>query len=692
MVFCNSRTHFPCQKALHLFQSAPTIVILSFLLPSSYSLHFDFSRFGPNTQNISYYGDAFSSNQVIELTKSQLDVPIDGSVGRAIYSQPVRLWDSQTQRLINFTTHFSFIIKALNSSSYGNGLAFFLAANGSFIPPASGSGEMGLFSSNSRTNATENQLVAVEFDSYMNEWDPSADHIGIDVNSIVSKANVTWRSSIKNGATANAWVSYESSTKNLSVFLTYDKNPIFGGNSSLYYIVDLSQVLPEWIYIGFSASTGRFVEIHQILSWDFNSTLEKITDGGRDHHSDRAPNRTGLAVGLVLVCGTVSIVGLGGLIWFGSRKCHACIDDEFIKGAGPKRFTYNELALATNNFSEDGKLGEGGFGCVYKGFLSELNSNVAVKRVSKGSKQGKKEFVSEVKIISQLRHRNLVQLLGLCHVRGDHFLLVYEFIPNGSLDSHLFRGKRLLRWSLRYKIAVGLASALLYLHEEWEQCVVHRDIKSSNVMLDSGFNAKLGDFGLGKLVDHELGLQTPVLAGTMDYLAPECVTTGKASKESDVYSFGVVALEIACGRRPVDPKAEANKVRMVEWVWELYGRGKLLDAADERLNNEFDEEQMERLMVMGLWCAHPDHNLRPSISQVINVLDLEAPLPSLPSKMPLAMYFTPTTNTRTFSYSPSATNGTSSNFTGSSDSSATALLHSRRTDVGIEFSTSIPPY
>ncbi|XXG55827.1 hypothetical protein AAC387_Pa03g3404 [Persea americana] len=150
-------------------------------------------------------------------------------------------------------------------------------------------------------------------------------------------------------------------------------------------------------------------------------------------------------------------------------------------------------------------------------------------------------------------------------------------MPNGSLDSHLFHGKRLLGWAVGYKIATGLASALLYLHEEWEQCVVHRDVKSSNVMLDSNFNAKLGDFGLARLVDHEHGLQTTVIADTMGYLAPECVTTGKASKEFDVNSFGVVALEIACGRRPVEPKAEAGKVMVVEWVWELYGRGLLLD-------------------------------------------------------------------------------------------------------------------
>ncbi|KAE8675656.1 hypothetical protein F3Y22_tig00111650pilonHSYRG00257 [Hibiscus syriacus] len=147
---------------------------------------------------------------------------------------------------------------------------------------------------------------------------------------------------------------------------------------------------------------------------------------------------------------------------------------------------------------------------------------------------GKKEYVTEVKVIIQLRHRNLVQPIGWCHDRNE-FILVYEFMPNGSLDSHLFRDKDPLTWSVRYRISLGLASAILYLHEDWEQRVAHRDIKSSNVMLASSFNVKLGDFGLAKLMDHKLGPKTTGLAGTLGYLAPEYISTDRASKESDVY-------------------------------------------------------------------------------------------------------------------------------------------------------------
>ncbi|XP_058081007.1 L-type lectin-domain containing receptor kinase IX.1-like [Magnolia sinica] len=654
MAICDPRTHLQSPKSLFSrFQSS--IILFVYLLPFATPISFNFSEFGPNTQNITYQGDAFPSNRVIQLTKNQRDVPLNSSVGRSIYAHPVHLWDSATGSVTDFMTHFSFIINALDASNYGDGLAFFLVPSGSDLPTESSGGNLGLFSGNSTSNSSQNNIVAVEFDSFKNGWDPSDNHVGINVNSILSVANVTWKSSIKNGSTANAWVSYNASTKNLSVFLTYAQNPIFGGNSSLWYVVDLKEILPEWIDVGFSAATGKFVEIHNILSWEFTSSLE-IGVGGKKQ------KKIGLVVGLpvgvsVLICSL-------GLVWFVMfiKKRRGRIEedlvfdvsmnDEFEKGTGPKRFSYKELALATNNFTEDGKLGEGGFGGVYKGFFSQLNMNVAVKRVSRGSQQGKKEYASEVKIISRLRHRNLVQLIGWCHERGE-LLLVYELMPNGSLDSHLFCGKTLLTWGVRYKIAHGLATALLYLHEEWEQCVVHRDIKSSNVMLDSGFNAKLGDFGLARLVDHELGSQTTVLAGTMGYLAPECVTTGKASKESDVYSFGIVALEIACGRRPVELRAEPIKVRMVEWVWDLYGRGRLLEAADQRLSMEFEEKQMECLMVVGLWCAHPDFNFRPSIKQVINVLNFEAPLPSLPSQMPVPMYFAPPMNMCRFSYASS---------------------------------------
>ncbi|XP_022136493.1 L-type lectin-domain containing receptor kinase IX.1-like [Momordica charantia] len=632
-------------------------LIFSLILFKAHSFSFTFSNFQQNNPDIFLEGDSFINNDVIQLTKNQADGPLTDSAGRASYSQPVRLWDTSTGQVADFTTHFSFRINTLNETSFGDGISFFITPFDARIPSNSTGGFLGLFSSGSAFDVSKNQVVAVEVDCRKNDWDPSDNHLGINVNSIKSVADVVWNSSMRDGRLANAWITYDSSTKNLSVFLTYVKDPIFNGTFSLSHVVDLRNELPERVRVGFSAATGEWFQIHNIISWSFNSTLE--IDGGKDNNRN-----IGLAVGLgvglgVLICG----LGFVGFVWWGRRfrremeDVDDSIDDEFEKGTGPKRFTYRELTQATKNFDETGKLGEGGFGGVYKGLLTESNVEVAVKRVSRGSRQGKKEYISEVKIISRLRHRNLVQLFGWCHEKGE-FLLVYEFMPNGSLDTHLFRGKTMLTWPVRYKIALGLASALLYLHEEGEQCVVHRDIKSSNIMLDSSFNAKLGDFGLARFVDHELGSQTTILAGTMGYLAPECVTDGKASKESDVYSFGVVALEIACGRRPVESRAEPDQVRLVEWVWELYGRGQVLEAADKRLEMEFDEQQMEGLMVVGLWCCHPDFKLRPSIRQVINVLNSESPLPALPAKLPVPMYFAPPLNLCKFSYTSTSTTGT----------------------------------
>ncbi|XP_068338863.1 L-type lectin-domain containing receptor kinase IX.1-like, partial [Pyrus communis] len=440
--------------------------------------------------------------------------------------------------------------------------------------------------------------------------------------------------------------------------------------SYLSYTVDLKQYLPDWVIVGFSAATGNEVAAHKVVSWNFTSTALVDLDETDNTPLIPAPSpgvqpksgnaNSGLLIGLGIV-GSLILVGGLGLVWFifcKKRKAveerdenpflNNLIDEEIEKGAGPRKFSYRELAQATSNFEEGKKLGEGGFGVVYKGFIKDLHSYVAVKKISSGSKQGLKEYASEVRIISRLRHRNLVQLIGWCHEESK-LLLVYEFMSNGSLDSHLFKETRLLSWPARYKIVQGLASGLFYLHEQWEQCVLHRDIKSSNVMLDSNFNVKLGDFGLARLVDHGKQSQTTVVAGTRGYMALEYITTGRASKESDVYSFGVVALEIACGRKAIDLSLESSQIEIVEGVWELYGEGKFIQAGDPKLNGHFDEEQMERLMIVGLWCAHPDFHFRPSVQQAIQVLNSEVALPNLPSKMPVATYFAPATSLSIFS-------------------------------------------
>ncbi|TVU49147.1 hypothetical protein EJB05_00441, partial [Eragrostis curvula] len=312
---------------------------------------------------------------------------------------------------------------------------------------------------------------------------------------------------------------------------------------------------------------------------------------------------------------------------------------ELEQETGLKRFSYDELAATTDNFSDHRKLGEGGFGSVYRGYLEELNLHVAVKRVARSSRQGWREFMSEVKIISRLRHRNLVLLIGWCYDGvGDNLLLVYELMHNGSMDNHLYHPdpKKQLAWPTRYKIVLGLGSALVYLHHDTEQCVLHRDIKPSNVMLDASFNAKLGDFGLARVIDDDgRRSRTTTPAGTMGYMDPECMATGRTSVESDVYSFGVVLLEIACGRCPCRMGARFT------WCSEC-GSSVAPGGFSTRRTPVSPEITMSRKWsVCRLWCAHPDRSLRPTIRHAVNILRFDAPLPSLPASMPLIASYVP---------------------------------------------------
>ncbi|GKB23979.1 L-type lectin-domain containing receptor kinase IX.1 [Tanacetum coccineum] len=623
-------------------------VLLVFINPVA-SVTFNFTNIRPQNQNGEIVMEGVGakiSDDGIQLTPDKAEVNQTGKAGRATYFKLLHLWDSRSGELASFTTNFTFVIDSEGLDYFGDGLTFFIAQNNSKIYPG---GSMGLpvqITTNS-INTTE-QFVAVEFDTFWNRlWDPldsSNDrighHVGISISSLESDQAQKWSSNVPGGGVCQAWVAYDSYSRNLSVSFTGFKNSTTFRQDGLHSIIDLRQVLPEWVIFGFSASTGSLFQKNNVRSWTFRSS-----DLPGDENTELPPpipspdpvkpSKIGLMVGLIVGI-SVGITFMGVLafvLWRKNKKNRKEVaedigfdvkmNNEFQMGSGPKRFSYYELARSTGDFSETEKLGEGGFGGVYRGFLKDSESYVAVKRVSKNSKQGIQEYASEVMIISRLRHRNLVQLEGWCHEKGN-LLLVYEYMENGSLDSHLFKEKSLLTWGTRYKIVHGLASALMYLHEEWEQCVLHRDIKSSNVMLDSNFNAKLGDFGLAKLVDHEKGSETTKLAGTMGYMAPECVVTGKATKESDIFSFGVVALEIACGRKPIEYKAQENQIWLLEWVWELYGAGTLLEAADQRLGSDFEEEEMKHLMIVGLWCVHPDSELRPTRGQVIQVLNSEA--------------------------------------------------------------------
>ncbi|KAF7046536.1 hypothetical protein CFC21_055561 [Triticum aestivum] len=616
-------------KWMVVAMSSTTVVplLISFLfistLPPCRPLSFSYNFSDPRTfdgSNIITAGTATLAQKdasLIELTQNP-DPTVEGvsnAMGRATYSKPVLLWEKATIEVTSFTTRFSFAIKQLPGHSGvtykpSDGIAFFLSSYPQELPPYHGGKYLGLVDGS--TNATP-AVVAVEFDTFQNDWDPYTDHTGIDVNSINSTAvevlpmgTLTDRSE-----PMIVLVSYNSSMKLLAVALQLERTD-GGMRYELNSTVDLKSVLPPEVAIGFSAASGYSTELHRVLAWSFNSTSMEmnLVPAGTRPMPNKVPHfpskrmiwLVARAAGAAML---ISVAFVGVLIrWLLTMRRHRWMNEEqaiadlevcsmdgefkFENGAGPRRFRYGELAAATNNFFEDGKLGEGVFGSVYSGSLSDLDIDV-----------------------------------GRSPSRG------YPRAPG--------RGGRSV--SLRYEIALGVGSALLYLHVECKKCVVHRDVQPSNVMPDASLGAKLGNFGHAKLLDHGISLPTVVLAGTMGYMDPEYTASGRASTASDVHSFGIVLLEMCCGRRPRD---DSVKPSLLEWVWNLYlyGRGAALEAADKRLDGDLDQAQMQRMLVVGLWCAHPHRGVRPSIKQALGVLQFEAPLPDVPPKMPVPTFST----------------------------------------------------
>ncbi|KAK0583759.1 hypothetical protein LWI29_002630 [Acer saccharum] len=314
---------------------------------------------------------------------------------------------------------------------------------------------------------------------------------------------------------------------------------------------------------------------------------------------------------------TVLLMGLLGYFLFHRREEDSEVLEDWEIDC-PHRFRYKDLYVATNGFKESEVIGTGGFGSVYKGVLSTNGSEVAVKKITRNSHQGMREFAAEIESLGRLRHKNLVHLLGWCKKKND-LLLVYEYIPNGSLDSLLFKPKNgfVLNWEQRFNIIKGIASGLLYLHEEWEQVVIHRDVKSSNVLIDAELNARLGDFGLARLYDHGGMSHTTSVVGTIGYIAPELTRTGKASASSDVFAFGILLLELATGRRPIG----SSDFLLVDWVRDCQQLAQILDTADPSLNSSYSVEEMELALTLGLICSHERIEVRPTTRQVMRYLN-----------------------------------------------------------------------
>uniref|UniRef100_A0A0E0I8A4 non-specific serine/threonine protein kinase n=1 Tax=Oryza nivara TaxID=4536 RepID=A0A0E0I8A4_ORYNI len=331
-------------------------------------------------------------------------------------------------------------------------------------------------------------------------------------------------------------------------------------------------------------------------------------------------SKAGVIVGIVigaLVLGSAALVGIFMLI--SKRRKATQQQEELYNLAGrPNVFSNAELKLATENFSSQNMVGEGGYGQVYKGKLPD-GRVIAVKQLSQSSHQGKSEFVTEVATISAVQHRNLVKLHGCC-IDSNTPLLVYEYLENGSLDRALFGSKSFnLDWPTRFEIVLGVARGLTYLHEESSVRIVHRDIKASNVLLDTDLTPKISDFGLAKLYDEKKTHISTKIAGTLGYLAPEYAMRGHLTEKADVFAFGVVALETVAGRPNTDNSREEDKIYLFEWAWTLYESGQALGIVDPKLK-EFNEKEALRVICAALLCTQGSPHQRPSMSRVMAIL------------------------------------------------------------------------
>ncbi|THG20793.1 hypothetical protein TEA_003867 [Camellia sinensis var. sinensis] len=722
--------------------------------------------------------------------------------GHAFYQLPIKFNDSLPQTL-SFSTNFVFVMVPEYPDVSGHGIAFTISPSTNFTG-AFESEYLGLLNPTNNGLAS-NHLLAIELDTIKNRGfnDIDNNHVGIDVNNLTSNdsAPASYYSSSEgknktlkliSGNPIQVWIDYDGMESLLNVTLAPIPSPK-PNRPLLSTHIDLSPILLDPMYVGFSSSTGATATNHYILGWSFNKSGKaqsiEISKLPPFPHQRKPRGKPGISILVSLVTTIIIlIIIIFGVVCCVRRKKYEEIQEDWEQEYGPQRFSYKDLYKATKGFQSTELLGAGGFGKVYRGVLPSSKELIAVKKISHDSKQGMREFVAEIVSMGRLRHRNLVRLLGYCRRKGElllvydympngsldkkkyeeiqedweqeygpqrfsykdlykatkgfqstellgvggfgkvyrgvlpsskeliavkkishdsrqgmrefvaeivsmgrlrhrnlvrllgycrrkgELLLVYDYMPNGSLDKFLFGSEQELNWVQRYQILRGVASALQYLHEEWEQVVLHRDVKASNVLLDADLNGRLGDFGLARLYDHGENLETTNVVGTLGYLAPEFSRTGQATTSTDVYSFGAFMLEVACGRKPIETRRLPEERVLIDWVIENWKQGAILETSDPRLRGEYLKEEMELVLKLGLFCSHTNAAVRPSMRQVVQYLDGDA---LFPNDILLDIVGISTLGVRNEA-SPEFVSFPSSVLKGFHDSASSSLLHSGR--------------
>lgn len=580
-------------------------------------------------------------NGLLELTNTS-----KRQIGRAFFPFPFQFNTSliNNSRSLSFSTQFAFAMVPELPTLGGHGMAFTISPSVNFTGELAAQ-YFGILNSTSN-DLPSNHLLAVELDAVPSQdlKDINDSHVGIDVNSLISidSAPVTYFSdeekenkslTLISGHVMHVWIDYDEVEKLLKVTVA----PVTRTKPTLPLLstpLDLSSVMLDSMYVGFSSSTGAVASSHYILGWSFNRggqaqslDVSKLPSLPPQRKSRKKPY---LRILVPAITAIIFLVAISGAAFIIKRKKYEELREDWEQEYGPQRFSYKDLYKATTGFTDRKLLGSGGFGKVYRGVLPSSNMQVAIKKVSHDSKQGTKQFVAEIASMGRLRHRNLVQLLGYCRRKGE-LLLVYDYMPHGSLDKLLFHNDTpSFNWVHRYQVLRGVASALLYLHEEWEQVVLHRDVKASNILLDDDFNGRLGDFGLAKFYDRGANPQTTCVVGTVGYIAPEVTRTGRTTTSSDVFAFGTFMLEMACGRKPVEPEQSAEKMILVDWVLDSWKLGDILRTGDPKLEGNYVVEEMELVLRLGLLCSFSTPQARPSMRQISQYLDGNASLPEMP--------------------------------------------------------------
>ncbi|KAK7310148.1 hypothetical protein RJT34_07461 [Clitoria ternatea] len=351
-------------------------------------------------------------------------------------------------------------------------------------------------------------------------------------------------------------------------------------------------------------------------------------------HANEGHKKGGVVVAVTVSLAVAAVSGILILGWCYRMKSHINVQEKSDFSIKPDQnsgmqvddmdlpvYEVSTIAKATSNFTIKNKIGEGGFRPVYWGILAD-GLEIAVKRLSTSSGQGLTEFKNEVKLIAKLQHRNLVKLLGCC-LEGEEIMLVYEYMPNGSLDSFIFDQQRskLLDWSKRFHIISGIAKGLLYLHQDSRLRIIHRDLKASNVLLDNGLNPKISDFGLARIFggDQNEG-NTKRIVGTYGYMAPEYATDGLFSAKSDVFSFGVLLLEIISGKRSRGYYNQNHSHNLIGYAWKLWKEGRLLELIDKSLEDTCFVSQILHCIHVSLLCVQQHPEDRPGMSRVLLML------------------------------------------------------------------------